>query len=65
MNRNVFKRTYLIDAFKQHLTDFWLGFLGLFLDVAVKNCTWVISPNRDMLQPQKVAHIKIQKFKNC
>ena len=65
MNRNVFKRTYLIAAFKQHLTHFWLGFLGLFLDVEVKNFTPVISANRDMLQPQKVAHIKIQKIKNC
>ena len=35
----VSKRTWLIGAFIQHLIHFWLGFLGLFLDEEVQNCT--------------------------
>ena len=30
INRDICKRACLIGAFTQHLTHFWLGFLGLF-----------------------------------
>ena len=39
MNRDVFKRTFMIGAFIQHLTHFWFRFLGLFLGRGVQNCT--------------------------
>ena len=53
MSRDVWKKTYLTGPFIQHSTHFWLGFLGLFLDGEVQNCTPVITFDRDMLQPQK------------
>ena len=52
MSRDVCKRIYLIIAFIQHLSHFWLGFLGLFLDGEGQNFTLVITFDRDMLQPQ-------------
>ena len=39
MNRDVFKRAFMIGAFIQHLAQFWLRFLGLFLGGGVQNCT--------------------------
>ena len=39
MSSDVRKKTWLISAFTQHLTHFWLGFLGLLLDGKVQNCT--------------------------
>ena len=37
MSRDVCKRTWVTGAFIQHLSHFWLGFLGLFLDGEVQN----------------------------
>ena len=39
MSRDICKRIWLISALIQHLTHFWLGFLGLFLDGEVQNWT--------------------------
>ena len=57
MSRDICKRTNLKGAFIQHLNHFWLGSLGLFLDGEVQNCTPVITFDKDMLQPKKVANI--------
>ena len=39
INRDVYKRTYLTGVFIQHLTQFWLGFLGIFFRWGVQNYT--------------------------
>ena len=39
LSRDVCKRSWLIGALMQHLTHFWLDFLGLFLDGEVQNYT--------------------------
>ena len=36
---SVCKTTWLIGPFIQHLTHFWLDFLGLFLDMEVQTST--------------------------
>ena len=51
MNRNICKRTYLIGAFIQHLTHFWLNFLKLFLDIIILNT--------EMLHAQKTVFITL------
>ena len=50
VNRDVCKRTCLIDAFIQHLIHFWLDLLRLFLDAGVQKCTPVITFNIDKKQ---------------
>ena len=39
INKDVCKRTCLLDAFMKHLIHFWLGFLGFFFRWGVQSCT--------------------------
>ena len=57
MNRNACKESCLIGAFIQHLTQFWSGFLGLFLGTGCKIAHPLFAFATYMLQPQKVANI--------
>ena len=47
------KKDVLDRCFHTALNPFLIGFLGLFLDGEVQDCTPVITFDRDMLQPQK------------